>query len=210
MEFVGEFETHITVHLNEIEEIELLQEWGVEHGLKCLHIILDRGLTVSQPMLSRNGCGDFANELRIATDLCQSLKAESFSVVRIKIEAAPWNQGVPQSNIDALSHPACRYFEHHIKLLLNISTDIVYLTQIAEQHSAHCSRNILRNRNDDYHERFITQRCIGIGRIEAQQRLQKLLDIIDTLNYLVIGVTEEFVVYDSNLEIDKGWIQSKI
>lgn len=207
MEFTGEFETHITVGLNDLDEVKRLHKWSANHGLKCLHIVLDRGVTESQPMLTRHGWGDFTNELGIAVALCQSLKAEGFSAVRIKMEVASGNQGVPQSTSEARNHPQDRYFEHHIKLLLESSTEMEALVKLAEQHSAHLSRNVLRTRSDNYHERFVTQRCMAVGRDQAQQQLQKLLDAIAALEYSVMEVEEEFVIYDSNLGIDQDWIQ---
>src|SRR5690349_9573198 len=97
MEFTGDFETHITVGLPEADDLKALQQWSVIHGLKCLHIVLDRGHTVSQPMLTRRGRGGLSRELGMASKLSVSLNAEGFQVTRIKIEAAPWNQDIPRS-----------------------------------------------------------------------------------------------------------------
>ncbi len=209
MEFSGEFETHITVFLKDLDRVEALQKWGINHGLKLLHIVLDRGINVSQLMLTRHGQGSLKNELKVAFDSTQSLNAEGFTVTRIKIEAALSNQGVPQSNAEALNHSCDRYFEHHIKLLLEPSADILPLIHVAEGHSAHLSRNLFQTRSDQYHERFVTQRCISVGCVEAQQQLQSLLKAIANLAYFAIDVEAEFVVYDSNLDLDTGWIQGK-
>ncbi len=209
MEFAGEFETHLTVCLDRLESIERLKQWGREYHLKCLHIILDRGVTPSQPMLTRCGKGELTTELKIAWDLSTALNAEEFTVTRIKIEAAPWNQDVPLSNLAALAHPIERYFEHHIKLSIAPNIDISRLTAVAELHSAHLSRNALHICNDDFQVRFVTQRCAAVGRIEARRQLQMLLDDITNLGYLWLDVEEEFVVYDSNLAIDRDWIRSK-
>ena len=206
MEFTGKFETHITVCLDDLKEIEVLQKWSANNGFKFLHIMLDRGVTASQPMLTRYGWGDLTNELNIAIKLGESLKKKGFSVLRTKIEAAPENQGIPQSNSEALNYPLDRYFEHHIKLLLEPSVDLAQLRKLAEQHSAHLSRNVLKIRNDNYQERFITQRCMTVGRVEAQKRLRILLGAISPLGYSLLKVEQEFVVYDSNLKIDEGWI----
>lgn len=206
MEFAGEFETHITVCLNNSNDVKLLHKWSANRGLKCLHIVLDQGVTPSQPMLTRRGRGNLTQQLEIAAALCQSLKADRFSAVRIKIEVASDNPNVTQSNLEALNHSSDRYFEHHIKLLLESSADTRPLTELAEQHSARLSHNILQTRSDNYSERFINQRCMQMGRVEAQQKLQKLLNAIACLEYVVVDVEEEFVVYDSNLALDEGWL----
>ena len=48
MEFSGELETHLTVSLKGTESIKQLQKLAEIHNLKCLHIILERGETISQ------------------------------------------------------------------------------------------------------------------------------------------------------------------
>src|SRR5579871_6604612 len=162
MEYTGEFETHLTVCLAAADEIDSLRQWSANHGLKCLHIVLDRGVTISQPMLTRRGQGDLSDELERALSLGQTLNAEGFRVTRIKIEAAVWNQDVPQSRAEAERHPATRYFEHHVKLLLDGYADSLTLAGIADQHSAHLSRNALQVRGDGRFERFVTQRCRSV------------------------------------------------
>jgi hypothetical protein len=209
MEFTGEFETHITVSLdNNLDRIDRLQQWCSDRDLKFLHILLDRGVSTSQPMLTRRGRGDFAGEFKIANELSQALAAEGFSIVRIKIEAAPWNQGVPQLDAEAIAHHANRYFEHHVKLSIESTTDLLPLRELAQQHSAHLSRNALQTRSDVLQERFVTQRCMGVGRSKAKKQLQILVDSIESLGYHPIDIEAEFVVYDSNIELDIGWIQA--
>jgi hypothetical protein len=208
MEFAGEFETHITVSIQASSEIERLRQWGLDRDLKFLHIVLDRGVSISQPMVTQRGCGNLTSELAIARDLAIDLNAAGFSVVRIKIEAAPGNQDIPQSDRAALNHGRDRYFEHHLKLLLEPGfNDFQLLRELVERHSAHLSRNALQIRRDNYQERFITQRCVAIGQIEARKQLQILSTAIATLGYTVLSIVEEFVVYDSNLALDLGWMK---
>lgn len=206
MEFAGEFETHLTVRLHDSPGIEALQHWATAHGLKCVHIVLDRGLSASQPMLTRHGAGTLAQEHAIAAALRELLEDAGFAVTRLKTEVPPWNQDVPESEEEARRHPPERYFEHHIKLLLGHETDTASLRQLAESYDAHLSRNALRIREGGLAERFVTQRCIGVGRGEAHRRLEALLDALRTAEYSIIEFEEEFVVYDSNLSLDDGWI----
>jgi hypothetical protein len=209
MEFNGEFETHITVRLGQADEVCALRAWGAKHALKCLHILLDRGQCVSQPMLTRRGHGMLSTELATATQLSRELGDAGFEVTRIKIEAGPTNRDVPQTDSDAIRVHRNRYFEHHIKLLLDPLTDIKTLTQLAERHFAHLSRNVLRDRESGGQERFVTQRCSSVGRVTARALLDDLLSELEQSGYRVIDVEEEFVVHDSNGEVDAGWIQDK-
>ena len=206
MDFTGEFETHITMSCGGMSEIDRLQQWSWAHNLKFLYILLDRGTNISQPILTRRGRGNFDDELSIAERLAQALIAEDFAVVRIKIEAAPWNQDVPQSDAEAIAHHTNRYFEHHVKLSIESTTDLQPLRELAQRHSAHLSRNALQIRDDGCQERFITQRRMGVGRIGAEKQLRMLVDSIEFLGYQPIDIEAEFVVYDSNLALDLGWI----
>ena len=104
-------------------------------------------------------------------------------------------------------HPAHRYFEHHIKLLLESDRDSP-LRELAQLHSAHLSRNALQTRNDGFEQRFVTQRCIGVGRSAAKKQLQILVDSIESLGYHPLDIESEFVVYDSNLALNRGWIHA--
>src|SRR5689334_14773188 len=146
MQFAGEFETHITVRLTGANRLAALRRWAADRGLKCLHIVLDRGESASQPMLTRRSRGELCTELKAAFDIAERLANAEFTVARIKIEVDSGNADVPPSTADAAGHPAERYFEHHIKLLLNPGMDTRALVKIAQRHRAHLSRNALRTR----------------------------------------------------------------
>jgi hypothetical protein len=213
MNFIGEFETHITVEIDTVggaeqanNMCEKLQQWCFKHRLKFLHILLDQGVNKSQPMITRRGIGNAIDELEKAQRLSEVLTLDGFPVSRIKIEATPWSQGIPQSNAEASNYSSDQYFEHHIRLLLSPKTDLRCLKKIAQKYSAHLSCNALRLRHDNYQERFITQRCLSMGQIEARKHLQLLSNAIK--EYEVISQEEEFVIYDNNIDLDRGWIKS--
>ncbi|MDJ1174202.1 hypothetical protein [Roseofilum capinflatum] len=138
------------------------------------------------------------------------LQAEGFSVVRIKMEVAADHPGVPQGTADELDYTGDRYFEHHIKVLLPPLAALSLLRERVKPHAAHLSRNALKRRSDHYQERFVTQRCWGVGRREAQEHLEQLLAAIADLNTPILEIEREFVVYDSNFELDRDWIHSML
>ena len=207
MYFNGEFETHVTVHLDKAADIDRLRAWAGPRDLKCTHIILARGHAASQPMVTRHGRGGFAAEQAAANELADALRAAGFTVTRIKTEAAPWTTGVPATDDEGRRHPPERYFEHHVKLLLGPPADMTALIQLAQEHAAHVSRNALRRRGDGREERFVTQRCFGVGRTSAREALDALLYALRRAEYPIIDVEEEFVVHDSNVALDAGWIE---
>lgn len=206
MNFAGEFETHLTITAVPHGDPGVLAAWANVRGLKFVHIVLDRGAVCSQPMLTRAGRGDLPGELAAAAELARRLAGDGFDVVRTKIEAAPWNEDVPASDAAAAAHPGDRYFEHHVKLVIAPATDTRELAATAVANRAHLSRNARRTRADGRQERFVTQRCFGVGRSTARSALDALLTDLTASGYAVAEVEEEFVVYDSNLGVDAGWI----
>jgi hypothetical protein len=206
VEFEGEFETHLTIRLEGPTRVDALRAWSEHRGLKFHHIVLDRGLTPSQPMVSRRGRGLLSGERFEAAELSRHLTSDGFSVSRFKIEAAPWNRDVPDSDVDAAGlHPG-RYFEHHVKLALDPDVDIPALAALAQGHAARLSRNALRVRDDGRRERFVTQRCHNVGRPTAKGRLNALLAALAEGGYAILKAEEEFVVLDSDPGVDSGWL----
>lgn len=206
MDFQGEFETHLTIALRHGQEVNELQHWAERRGLKCLHIVLARGETPSQPMLTRRGQGRFRQELEKARELSEALNAAGFDIVRIKLEIPAESEHLPELRTDAPEQAAVRYFEHHIKLLLSEDDDLFPLSDLAVRHSAHLSRNSLRVRDDGFREHFITQRS-GRRRTEAHDQLLSLLAELTKPKRTILSVEEEYVVFDSNLDVDRGWIE---
>jgi hypothetical protein len=206
VEFEGEFETHVTVRVEGPSEVDALRLWAADRRLKFHHIVLDRGLTPSQPMVGGRGRGGLSGELVAAAELCRSLAADGFVVTRVKLEASPANRDVPGSDAEAVDRHPGRYFEHHVKLALGPDADVPRLAALAQEHAAHLSRNALRVRADGLRERFVTQRCYGVGRPAAHERLTALLAALAEGGYPVLSVEEEYVVHDSDPSVDAGWL----
>ncbi|MGW1606869.1 hypothetical protein [Streptomyces eurythermus] len=121
--------------------------------------------------------------------------------MRVKTESTPWAPEVPV-RLDADDE---RYFEHHVKLLLDADTDLDALAARVVPHGAHLSWNARRVRAGARHERFVTQRCREVGADGAGRALERLLTELG--GCVVLGVEREFVLHDSDLSVDDGWIQ---
>ncbi len=208
--FVGTLEIYLTLSGTKPgAEQERLQACVATLGWKYLYIVLSRGETFSQPMLTRHVCTDLTGAQGVAANAARCLAAHGFTVTRTKIEVAPTGtderrlRDVPQTDADAASAPASRYFESHVKLLLPPTADIAALTQIAEAHGAHLSRNARKERGDGNRERFVTLRGYRIGRDTAHQNL---LAALAALSHPVLETEEEYVIFDSNAAEDKGWL----
>jgi hypothetical protein len=207
VEFAGKFETHITVPIEESVRIDALRAWAESRHLRFHHIVLDRGATPSQPMVSRRGHGTLSGERAAVAELVRQLNTDGFAVSRVKIEAAPENRDVPTTDAEAAERHASRYFEHHVKLLLTPSANLADLARLAQEYGAHLSRNARRVRGDGLHERFVTQRCYSVGRLAARERLDALRAAVVAGGYAIEAVEAEFVVYDSAPAVDAGWLE---
>ncbi|MEU5697097.1 nucleotidyl transferase AbiEii/AbiGii toxin family protein [Actinosynnema sp. NPDC020468] len=202
--FSGDFEIHLTCSEWNADR---LAEFAGRNGLKFSHIRLDRGATPSQPMLTIPGSGTLDDLRALALRWRAELIASELRPVRTKIEAAPGNEGVPRSDDEA--DPEL-YFEHHAKVLLpagDVRT-LVALGDAVHGHGARASRNARRRREDGREERFVTQRCHGVGRPTARARLDDLLAALRDGGFEVLEVEEEYVVHDDALSLDRGWLTS--
>ncbi|QLQ40446.1 nucleotidyl transferase AbiEii/AbiGii toxin family protein [Micromonospora robiginosa] len=203
----GDFEIHLTAYAHQAEE---LAAFAARHGVKFVHIVLDRGMYATQPMLTLAGRGTLTEQQAVAQHWLRELGTAGIHACRTKIEAAPWCVGVPQSDEQAAAEPNGRYFEHHVKLLLAGTTvaDLVALSDLVAPHGARLSRNARRERQDGTQERFVNQRCHRVGLATARQRLDALVDTLRTAGYDTTAVEQEYVVSDSDPRVDQGWLDA--
>jgi hypothetical protein len=199
-EIPGPFESHLT--LAATASLEALRAFAAQQGVKVTHIVLAGGVSPSQPMLTRHARGTLQTELAALEALAAACAAAGFVVTRTKIEVESDHAAAPATAEEA-TDPAT-YFEHHLKLLLPREADLSPLLAIAQAHHAHLSRNALRTRADGRQERFVTQRRHHATRDQASAALAELRRAL--AGYSVLEVEQEFVIYDSNLALDAGWI----
>jgi hypothetical protein len=156
-------------------------------------------------MISYRGHGGLKQQLQLAQAAAQELQHVGLEVTRIKIEAGLENNNVPRSNIAAQALSNC-YFEYHLKLLLSGDRERSTLIDLIQPHGAHLSRNARRQRSDGQREYFVTQRCFNAGSMAAQQHFQDLAGVVINRGYSMISSHGEYVVYDNNIDLDRGWI----
>ncbi|MGW1210530.1 hypothetical protein ACWD5F_12960 [Streptomyces sp. NPDC002499] len=198
------YETHVTVRCADARESERLRRWAAAADLKLTHIVLARGRMREQPMLTLSGAPSYAAESARARDVVARLRADGFVPVRVKTESTPWAPEVPRLPCDD-----GRYFEHHVKLRLAADADLAALTARVAPHGAHVSWNARRVREGGRRqERFVTQRCHGVDAQEARRALEALLS--ELAGFEVVDVEQEFVLHDSDVSIDEGWIEERV
>lgn len=199
------FEYHITVSGDDAAAARLAA-WAGERGVKFTHIVLARGETTSQPMLTVRADGTAESVLADAEAMAGQLSVTGFEVTRMKLEASPFADGVPATAEQAAAQLVDRYFEHHLKLLLPPDADEAALADLVTPHGAHLSRNARRVREDGRAERFVTQRCHQVGADRAVAELDRLAKTLSGAGHQIIDVEREYVLYDSRPSVDAGWI----
>lgn len=193
------YESHVTVRCAGPDESARLRSWAVAGGYKLTHIVLARGRMREQPMLTLSGSPSYADEAARVREVATRLRADGFDPVRVKIESSPWAPEVPREPCDD-----GRYFEHHVKLLLAADTDLAPLAARVVPHGAHLSWNARRVRGAR-HERFVTQRCRAVDAEGAGRALERLLAALAGCE--VLAVEREFVLHDSDVTVDDGWLE---
>ncbi|WUJ17155.1 hypothetical protein OHS70_25505 [Streptomyces sp. NBC_00390] len=191
-----EYETHVTVRCDD-DGAQRLDTWARAAGLKVTHIVLARGRMPVQPMLTLKGTNGLAGQRAAADVLVGRLRADGFDPVRVKIETTPWSPEAGSSD---------GYFEHHVKLELDEDFDRETLTALAVRHGAHLSWNARRVTAVGRHERFVTQRCHGGSAEEAGRACDAMVAELAAAGYEIRSQEREFVLYDSDLSVDDGWI----
>jgi len=208
VQFSGDFETHVTV-TSDPARWSALVAWADTEQVKVTHIVLDRGSVCSQPMVTLTGTGPSAIAMVAARAVSDRLTAAGFEVVRLKVEVEPQASGVPRDNDAALLLGDDLHFEHHVKIHLPAPHDRRELSQLVIPHQAHLSRNARRIADDGGQELFVTQRCFGVGLPEASRRLRELRASLSRSAVQELSVEQEFVIFDSNLALDNGWLPAK-
>ncbi|GHG79432.1 hypothetical protein [Streptomyces griseocarneus] len=207
--FSGDFEAHLTVRADDPAGVAALEAYAAARGVKFTHIVLERGRTPSQPMLTLRGRGGLDGMRGTVEEAAHGLREAGFGVVRTKIESTPWAEGVPGTDEEAVVLGGRYYFEHHLKLLLAPGADTVALADVVSRHAAHLSRNARRVRADGRAERFVTQRCRLVGDRTARARLEGLVAALQARGDEIVSVEREFVVHDSDESLDAGWIDEE-
>ncbi|MFC9590830.1 hypothetical protein ACFTUC_13755 [Streptomyces sp. NPDC056944] len=189
----GVYETHVTVRCRTEGEQARLGAWAADRGLKVTTIVLARGRTPVQPMLTlpdRTGHPAVVAGLREA----------GFEPVRVKVETVPWSTE-PVG-------PGGGYYEHHLKLALPAAYDRTALEALVVPHGAHVSWNARRvlAGPGGRHERFVTQRHPGPADA-AGRACDALVTALVAAGYEPVAEERELVLSDSDLSWDEGWLE---
>ena len=206
--YKGTFEAHITVKVEKLALREKFKLICQNINVKCVFIELPEGVTRSQPMTASYHHGTFSDVLQQINQIAQNIVNADFEITRIKIEAMVSNQDIPISDIEAQRLPKTNYFEFHVKAILSASENLEMLRKYCLQHDAYLSANAFKKLVDGKQQRFITMRVYGMGYKSAQKQFDNLIALLKSKEFILSQQQREYAVYDSNLNLDAGWIGS--
>lgn len=158
-------------------------------------------------------------------------KAQGLAEIRQKIEASCGGiREIPEQAADTVNHPGC-YFEFHIKVQREDAAKKPELITEEEEKELRTAADLLssslkipiplsfnREKNDDNKDnggcqRFLNARFRSMGMAEIKPLLSRIKDSINNmppsksgLRYRHIKVIKEYVWFDTNKEMDHGWI----
>lgn len=145
--------------------------------------------------------------------ICTILKENNFNVIRKKIETAIWHEKSQKKKLN----PG-EYFECHVGLLIpaeNLDEKMNKLSEICKKHSAHLSRNTMKNADNGKLVQMATVRTYESPDVEKVSHRKYFEDKIESFaNELKENGFEyekliyEFAIYDTKNSHDKEWLES--
>lgn len=209
------FEIHVTVQAPEGQADPMQTFRDACLGLKS-------SFGAVKPVLIQNASGEAARQMMTASHhvgtlpevhvlafrLSQALVQQGYRVERTKIEANMSNSGVPISDEEAARLSPENYFEFHVKLSLPPGFDEDNLRAVTASNDARLSRSALRVTGQGVQKRFVTQRLYGIGRDSALKRFERCCSELSASGFAIESRIREYAVYDSNVRLDRGWIDA--
>jgi hypothetical protein len=200
----GTFEAHVTVAAPDDAALHRFAASCAALGVKQIHIELSRGEARFQPMTSSHHRGTLADVRRDVEAIAAALSSAGLEVTRVKIEALGDNPVIPRSDAEAAARGSA-YFEFHAEVTLP-EARTPEVRALCERLGAHLSRNARRADGEGTPARFVTLRVPGEGREAAEGKLAGLLAGLAETGLPVFHLLREYTVYDSNVDLDRGWL----
>lgn len=181
-------------------------------GLKALCLGLDyadKGMVNVLQSTKYYKCDDVHTPVSLMLRDAEAL-AEYFEVARLKLEAVAVNPGVPQTDEEAKAIPGDTYFEYHIKIKGSPTPENdAILKQLAAELTDELKIKIPFSCNNmgEKNQRFLNARTYGLGYPASNAKVDRIVEAIQARGFEVSKVIREFIVFDTNKDIDRGWLE---
>lgn len=198
-------ETHITIATASEKHVELARNYAINGQLKWTYIELDNGRFQSQPMITFWKPGSLDDQLSRAKEIRNDLLSIGVETVRVKVECEASNLSNIFKDNDSVKHHS-GYFECHLKIKLNHVAEVESLRKFVLDYDARLSSNARRHLSGRTSEWFVTQRAHNSSAEKAKNQNNKLVSALKGKNFVITESESEYVLFDSNLKLDKGWL----
>lgn len=202
----GIFEVHITVKCDTNDEMNFFLECCNKNNVKPIIIQLSNGENAQQVMTSSFITGLYKDEILYKTKaLVNKLFANTVlqnKIVRVKIESLARNNGVPVLDNDEED----KYFEFHYKIVIKSDDEYNFIKKFVKDYDARISSNAFKhNQENNVKHYFITKRVHSSGQEYAMKQHFLLNEALSNNGFTPLKSEAEFVVFDSNYNLDNGW-----
>ena len=121
---------------------------------------------------------------------------------------------IPPSTDVAAQAYLCNYFEFHIKLRLprvKLEAQQAAMKDVGQRHHAHVSRNAFKKDTGTGDVMwFMTLRMYGVAHGTSFELFEKCVADVREQGLEIVSMQREYAMYDSNVALDKGWIEALI
>lgn len=182
-------------------------------GLKALCLGLDyvdKGVVNVLQSTKYYKCDDVHTSVGYMLRDAEALEEHFGNVARLKLEAVAANPGVPQSDEEAQAMPGDTYFEYHIKIRGEPSPENdATLKALAAELTDELGIKIPFSCNNmgTKNQRFLNARTYGLGYPESSAVVDRIVEAIEARGFEISKVIREFIVFDTNKELDRGWLE---
>lgn len=223
----GLFEIHITVDHTDKNGgngfYNLYNYVSKNNGMKLILAVAKNGDypnqntgSLTQYMISKFKNGTEQEVIERALEIAREMKQENIEVLRVKVESMAFNDGVPVTMEDykkyiLLPKTGKPYFEFHAKIKpfnneLESLVEFWNKNTILKPHVFVALSINLLSRSENKNP-LLTIRVYDGGRIDAIDLKNAIFDDLKNKNYHIIdAIQQEFSVYDTNENLDKGWL----
>lgn len=207
------FEIHVTVKPHQLITTRIDDFKNACSNLGVKPVVLDLQDSESKPiigdvMTSSIHIGNNVSALNEVERIARGLENHGFTLVRKKIETAPWHPAAPQRDGDEMP-PNC-YFETHIGCIITNDEIKDHVQEFAKIYGAHLSRNILKKYEDGSYKQMLTLRHSKGNYVNFAVVAKSLYDELIQRGVICGKLNIEFSIYDTKVSHDSSWIkQSK-
>lgn len=196
----GLHEIHIST---DPEHIALLRLYCKDRKIKPILAVSLSGDYRNQLMISKFTNGTALEVIDKAFIIKKDMENYGLKVFRVKVEAMMNNKGCPKEDEKPIRMED--YWEFHLKLDIDNSTELKKLQNVAKKHGCGISYNVFKREL----EPLITLRVYNRSYNQAMKLKAYLIEDIKLAGFVCNnGIQQEFSIFDTNIDMDKNWLPS--